>query len=343
MAAASASSALTDGISLARIQAESITWAPEHVSFDYFASQVQDGLIDLHPPHQRDIVHTDEWQSQIILSALTTGDIPELYFDEVPHEVYGKIKRSLDGKQRGTAIKRFITGEIGFPKRPADIKILQLKCLAGKKINDLTPQNQAVIKNLKLSYRVANRMLTDDEVTDFFTKRQNTKQTKHGEFLNSTLSSLPRQFIVNDMLKRHDVSSVMDAYRTKMKGTLKRCGDIEFIAKALYHYTHRDANPKIDCPISKLREWWANATPITELDKTRFIARFTQTIAFILEHDLKSPGKSVLLPIFAYICKYGNDSYLKSYFSSRTEFDNHVGGDHGASRSRFDSLVKLRV
>lgn len=341
-ASASASSSRSDGVSLARIQSDSVAWASEHVSFDYFATQVREGLIDMNPEHQREVVHTDEWQGQIILSAITTGDIPELYFDEVLGEDGVIIKRSLDGKQRGTAIVRFINGDIPFPKK-AKISDSRIQCLAGKKITDLTPQNQSVIKNLKIHYKVANRMLTDDEVTEFFLKRQNTKVTKHGEFLNSNLSSNKRNFIIKDMLERPDVESAMDIYRHKIPGTLKRSGDLELIAKCLYHYTHMETNHRIDVSIGKLKTWWSSRDEIDNLTKVRFIARFLDTIAFIDEYSIANPGKSVLLPIFAYICKYRADMYLRAYFTHHKKFEGDVAGDHGASRARFEFLVSLRT
>lgn len=343
MAAASASSSRADGVSLARIRKDSIKWDSEHVTWDYFADKVTSGKIDLSPPHQREVVHTDEWKGQIIISALTTGDIPELYFDRVPHKEFGEIMRSLDGKQRGNAIWQFMKGQIPFPKK---IDHPDLKTLAGKKFTDLTPQNQAVISSLQVHYKVANTMLTDRDVTEFFNKRQATKTTKHGEFLNSDLSSNPRKYIVGEVLTRHDVKEILDKYTTNSKGGkfgyAKRSGLLELLAKCLYHFTHQETNKNIDPSITVLKKWWASSPPLSEEQKVGFIRALITTISFINDCALKNPAKSVLLPIFAYMTKFGKDVYICRYFDTRYSFDDIVGGNHNATKSRYDQLVANR-
>jgi hypothetical protein len=343
MAAASASSSRTDGISLARIRTASTKWDSQHVTFGFFADEVNKGLIDLFPPHQREVVHTDEWKGQIVISALTTGDIPELYFDRVPHAEFGEIMRSLDGKQRGNAIVQFMNGEISFPKK---IDHPELKPLSGKKITDLTPQNQAVIRNLQVHYKVANTKLTNKEVTEFFIKRQATKTTKHGEFLNSDVSSHPRNFIVDEVLGSNALKEVIDTYsrndKGQLRGFVKRNGLLELLGKCLYHSIHHETNSKIDPSLAVLKKWWESSPSLSEEEKKRFIDTITTTIAFINDYGLKNPGKSVILPIFAYIVKFGKDIYIRRFFATRDSFDDAVGGEHSASMSRYDVLVKNR-
>lgn len=342
MAAATTSSS-TDGISLSYIRTNSIKWDPQHVTFDYFTDKVNRGHIDLFPPHQREVVHTDEWKGQIVISALTTGDIPELYFDRVPHPEFGEIMRSLDGKQRGNAIVQFMNGQIPFPKK---IDRPDLKPLAGKKITDLTPSNQAVIRNLQVHYKVANTMLTDQAVTQFFIKRQATKTTKHGEFLNSDLSSKPRNFIAEEVITSPLIKEVIDVYSTNDKGGLKgfakRNGLLELIAKCLYHFIHSDTNTNIDPSLTRLKKWWVSSPTLSDLDKTQFINTLHHTITFINDYELKNPAKSVLLPIFAYINKFGKDAYIRSFFATRDSFDDTVAGEHSASRTRYELLVQNR-
>jgi len=342
-ASASASSSRADDVYLSHIRERSIKWDSHHVDWKYFADKVSSGEIDLNPQHQREVVHSDEWKGQIIISALTTGDIPELYFDRVLHDEFGEIMRSLDGKQRGNAIWQFMTAQISFPKK---IDHPDLKPFAGKKITDLTPQNQVAIRNLQVHYKVANRALSNEEVTEFFNKRQATKTTKHGEFLNSDLSSYPRNFIVDEVLTRPDVKEVLDVYSTNPKGQkcgyAKRSGLLELLAKCLYHFTHQETNKNIDPSITVLKKWWASSPPLSEEQRVGFIRALITTISFINDCALKNPAKSVLLPIFAYMTKFGKDIYICRYFATRYSFDDIVGGNHNATKSRYDQLVANR-
>ena len=335
-----ATSSINDSteISLSSIRESSITWTTETVDFDYFANQVRIGTVDLEPEHQRDVVHDDEWQIQIIISALITGDIPELYFDKVPHEIHGEKKRSLDGKQRGTSIARFMSGELGFPKKNK-IPVDSLKCLAGKKLKDLSPKNQAVLRGLKVNYKVANRTLTDEEVMDFFSKRQETKKTKQGEFLNSCIGSNARKFIVNDLFRRESISKYMDDYKQKMEGTLKRHGNLDLAAQCLYHFVYPDMKSMSN---DKIKRWWKSCEVIPDTIRETFVITFHSSIKFILEKDIKNPGKAVLLPIFAYIRKFGIDSAINTYFTRHRSFDDVVGGNHSAWRERLHHLQAFR-
>lgn len=171
-------------------------WITQDKSFDDIVSAVnKSGVFKMDPEHQRDVVHDLDWQNGIIVSALTHGDVPQVYFHTVIDDD-GSVKyESLDGKQRVSAIVNFMTNEFKFSYDVAsdDGKYTELGILDGKKYIDFPPYMKSKIENCTLSVKIYKDRMSDHEITGFFLIRQHCKSTTLGEKLNASLSSLARK------------------------------------------------------------------------------------------------------------------------------------------------------
>ncbi|KAI0790828.1 hypothetical protein C8Q75DRAFT_106715 [Abortiporus biennis] len=74
---------------------------------------VQDGMIDLTPPYQRDVVWAATKQSELIDSIYRNFYVPPIVFAIVVED-NEEVMRCVDGKQRLTSIVQFIDGHIPY-------------------------------------------------------------------------------------------------------------------------------------------------------------------------------------------------------------------------------------
>jgi len=167
-------------------------WITQDKSFDDIVSAVnKSGVFKMDPEHQRDVVHDLDWQNGIIVSALTHGDVPQVYFHTVIQDD-GSVKyESLDGKQRVSAIVNFMTNKFKFSYDVAsdDGKYAGLGILDGQKYIDFPPAMKSKIENCTLSVKIYKDRMSNSEITGFFLTRQHCKSTSLGEKLNASLSS----------------------------------------------------------------------------------------------------------------------------------------------------------
>ena len=129
-----------------------MSWIRITVTFiDLFLS-VERNDYELNPEHQRDVVHDDIWQSGIINSALSIGDIPQVYFHTVIKEDGSSIRESLDGKQRCMSIIRFIDNKYKFNPKSIVWDINQN--MVGKYYKDLTPVDKQKVDRCKIDCKI---------------------------------------------------------------------------------------------------------------------------------------------------------------------------------------------
>ena len=128
----------------------------------------------INPEHQRDVVHDNNWQSDIISSAVEFGLIPEVIYHPVTTKD-GIIKHeNIDGKQRSASIMRFMNNELK---------------VGGLYFNQYSPKHQNWFKNFKVAIRISSRTLTKYEIATLFTRLQHNKRTSCGESLNAHIDS----------------------------------------------------------------------------------------------------------------------------------------------------------
>jgi hypothetical protein len=171
----------------------SLVWSPLVVTFKDFTSGVRPdegkpATYDLDPIHQRNVVHTDEWQADIIDSGLRFGMIPTVYFHTRVTPEGRKIKESLDGKQRCSAVVRFLSNEFR-------IKLPEHNITIPTYFKDLPEQLRYQIEDCNLDLKICSTTLAKQQIEDFFNRAQKTKKTTPGEFLNSCTSSYRRRVL----------------------------------------------------------------------------------------------------------------------------------------------------
>ena len=184
---------------MASTMAVSHVWTTVSVTFKDFTAGVRPeegrpATYDLDPIHQRNVVHTDKWQADIIDSGLRFGMIPTVTFHTRVAADGRNTKESLDGKQRCSAVVRFLSNE--FRIRLPDHGVTRLTYF-----KDLPDLLRYRIEDCTLDLKICSTTLTDQEIKDFFNRAQETKKTTPGEFLNSCITSYRRRvFYANDDL-----------------------------------------------------------------------------------------------------------------------------------------------
>ncbi|THH18787.1 hypothetical protein EW146_g2255 [Bondarzewia mesenterica] len=77
-------------------------------------AQIHEGIIDLNPPYQRDVVWGTSKQMEIIDSILHNYYVPPVIFTVRKDEDGEETRVCVDGKQRLTSIQKFFDGQIGY-------------------------------------------------------------------------------------------------------------------------------------------------------------------------------------------------------------------------------------
>jgi len=95
---------------------------------------------------------------------------------------------SLDGKQRCSAVVRYLSNEFKMKLPAYGIK-------SPTHFKDLPDQLRFRIEGCTLDLKVCSTTLTDPEITLLFNRAQNTKRTTPGEFLNSCTTSYRRRVL----------------------------------------------------------------------------------------------------------------------------------------------------
>ncbi|TFK52057.1 hypothetical protein OE88DRAFT_1658834 [Heliocybe sulcata] len=75
-------------------------------------TMIHDGLIDLNPPYQRDVVWPENKQMRLIDSIFRDFYVPPIVFMVTRDEEDENVRTCVDGKQRLTSIQKFIDGQI---------------------------------------------------------------------------------------------------------------------------------------------------------------------------------------------------------------------------------------
>jgi len=141
------------------------TWNTETVTINSLYNDVEANYYNLDPEHQRNVIHSPEWQENLIETIFTTGLIPTTYW----HKNNNK-RESLDGKQRISTILKFKKNEFSYK---------------GKKYDELSDELKEHFNTFPLALGICNRTLSKEEVHNIFEKLQVVKKTSLGEVLNS--------------------------------------------------------------------------------------------------------------------------------------------------------------
>lgn len=156
-----------------------------NISVSTFVNDCSNGIYDLDPEHQRNVVHNSKWQSSVVKSILTGMPLGSPEFDTCVHVSGPKTgcsyHRSLDGKQRLSSIFRLVNNQ--YKMESPDIPAIHRK-----KFKNWPMIWQNYFKSKQFAIAITDKKLTDKEVSAYFDKKQNTKVTSPGETFNAILS-----------------------------------------------------------------------------------------------------------------------------------------------------------
>ena len=307
-------------------------WRTEVSSFINFHRDVTDHLVkwDLKPKHQRDVIHTDKWQADIIRSVIMFKDIPDVYFFTRIDATTGlDYYVSLDGKQRCMAILRYMNNE--YPYYPA-----YPSTMTGKRYNELSPLDQQKVRESKIAMKILSSDMSDEHIDLFFNDRQKTERTTLGEYLNAGLQYRSREYIT-DAISSPLFKPLLAQVFTDLKS---RHSDLEMFAHMGYIYSNPES--RIDPTTDEILEWWAT-DPFKHVHKLpSFYEYVRDTLRFLISMKVKRKGaKSVYKPFFKFMLK-NSDSIPKLVDLLKTgdmpSFPK-VGGDHKYTEERYNMLV----
>jgi hypothetical protein len=309
-----------------------LQWATDQVKIRTLVSEIQSGHYDIHPPHQRNMVHDLDWKRELITSIFEPPcAIPETWWHPRIKEDGREVSESVDGKQRISTIVQYAKGEFTWK---------------GKLFDALLPAEQNQFMGHSLSLRIANRTLTPAEVSRIFKKLAMTKRTTLGEILNAEVG--PFREDMRLLLLQHG-SMIRDIFRNR-----DRFQDLEAYAKG-FDYLYRLGNPGVPTRCGEANDvietWQRVSTGGSSYNLTVFEDLIGKTWDIFRHGQNRNiPRKmnaTTWLPVFCLLCETAIDkheaisNYLKEKLATIVENETmwpKVGGNHDCVATRKHTL-----
>ena len=313
-----------------------LNWSRQTVDLDTLFNNIKKGRYWMDPPHQRDVVHSDNWQSKIMESHMKGYLVPSATFDMYTDEQCTRF-RSIDGKQRTMAVFRYIDDQYAYMCSFPDY-------MTGKKFSQLTKKEKDQLLYKEATLNIANRQLTDEEIEDMFSRMQETKKTSLGELLNSRQMTSP--------IIRH-INTFMTDLNPLFKKADTRNNRLELVIRMEYSICalHDNENSKIDVSRSKLLNW----TKIFEIKNIpAYSMKLIKCTLNILQQckTTHSYQKTFVLPLLIVLGKYIVNKQTSKI--SKNKYDKfckfvrekeiiypQVGGSHSATDTRIPILEEM--
>ena len=314
-----------------------LDFVTQNLLVETFVTGVDNGTYMLNPPHQRNVVHNDKWQSDIISSVMRGFPLGSPEFDSCIYtegENCGLTYfRSLDGKQRLSSIYRFIKNEYIYDG--------DIPGLSGKRYKDWPKLCRLELERSNISITVTKQTLSDEEVTNYFNKKQNTKKTSSGESFNAVLTERA------DTCKKICENT---AFPQKCRDTNKRFNLLEIIVRLCYvQHALNKGITNIDPNKKTLIQFLNDEDSSSD---TSSFEKYSERINFIInivasfKEKMQGPWKKTfLIPLMVLYCKYESQhENIKLFIKTKIEGNNNfypekVGGNHNASSKRCEFIV----
>ena len=302
------------------------TWNTETISISALCHDIDDNFYNLDPEHQRNIIHSLEWKTNLIKTIFTTGLIPTTYW----HENNNK-RESLDGKQRISTILQFKKNEFKYK---------------GQKYDELSDEDKRHFNTFPLALGICSRTLTKEEVHNIFENLQVVKKTSLGEVLNSTYN----EDLKNQVLDYLDELSFINKNKNFLKKN-NRFEQQEIIAWTLY-FTYK--KPDYDYALEQIdiKEFW-NEFDLNNEENYNIYEDYKSLfnkfiIIFVNNNNIPYiNNKTTLIPLFYIILNY-NYSYevLEDYISTYIDdikniLKKKVNASHTACKARINDIIKF--
>ena len=309
------------------VMLNNVTFSSRSVSVYNVYRDCKDGIYNLDPIHQRNVIHPEAWKADIIDSLICVGDIPGVYFHPVGE--HGATSDSLDGKQRLSAIVEFFDGTVKYN---------------GKYFKDHSEATQIKFKQTPVNIITASRQLKPEEIEKFFLSRQNSLTTKIGEKLNSQITTIARKFLTT-ILKEGKASS-SDLYNNlnKIKPTNIRFEHLEILTRLLYTWLHHKSK-KIDIDgEKKIIKWFVDVDRSILEKKDKFKGDVEKLLELLVNLNINYSGsKNIYIPFFAAILtEAGNAVKIATYYQNGNKFNfGDVGGNHNIAKKRYEEIINI--
>ena len=296
--------------------------------------------VELNPPHQRnESIHNDVWKSELILSNIVGMPLGEPEFDTKRMSNGTTVLRSLDGKQRITAVMLYLNNEFKY-NHPKSIPAAMM----GKTFDEIPPVWQQAVRNAQFHIKVCDSELTPDEIAYHFRKKQQSAKTTPGEKLNAMYHNRLIIFAYQLLSENAFVSACLE-------GKARRKGDLEMVVRMIHAIHVLDVNrekTKIDTSPKKLIQWVESFDDswLTRNQTRKIAVIIVETFRLISDMDLRGSvklAKTFILPIvglFMYhstadeLVNAGVSEFVSSVLEDEDYYED-VGGSHSATKDRF--------
>ena len=317
----------------------SYKWETASEKLSYILYQYKNGTFDFNPPHQRnEALHSIKWESDIVNSVIRGLPLGFPEFDTVLTPTGARVRRSLDGKQRCTAILRYMEDKFKYSlPEPASMK--------GKKFSQLTQQQQNAINNRIFNYTYTETQLPDDVVSEWFCKKQVMQKTTQGERLNSLANSSE---LVKFIHAYNDANDIVELFSNKRYKALETTARIIY---CMYAYTQgKKLDPKFDTIMNYAK---GKKQPLSERVKKRFTTYLDGFYEMLSHCDTPQKySKSFMLPLlnlFLIITESKKDvsnkltlldMFITKNINTVDKYYEDVGGNHDATKNRCTFILE---
>jgi len=306
------------------------TWNTETVTINSLYNDVEANYYNLDPEHQRNVIHSPEWQENLIETIFTTGLIPTTYW----HKNNNK-RESLDGKQRISTILKFKKNEFSYK---------------GKKYDELSDELKEHFNTFPLALGICNRTLSKEEVHNIFEKLQVVKKTSLGEVLNSTYN----ENLKKNVLEYLDELSIINKNKNFLKKKNKRFEQQEIIAWTLYftYKTYKKYDPDYALEQIDIKEFW-NEFDLNNEENNNIYEEYKllfNKFVRIFVNNNNIPyisNKTSLIPLFYIVLNHNySTDILEDYVSTHIDdikniLKKKVNASHTACKERINDIIKF--
>lgn len=202
----------------------------------WFRNEFQKGALDIRPPYQRAPVWADRQKNALVESVLLKLPIPEVYIQESVDDAGDTTHAVVDGQQRIRTILQFIGVDLD-DEADNDFCLDKLPAQSpwfGLTFSELSDDDRRRFWSYRLSVRVLETD-SEEEIRDMF-KRLNkyTMPLRPQELRNATYIGPFAQLATS-------LADDLDYFaenRIVSPGSIRRMGDIEFVAELLIGVMH---------------------------------------------------------------------------------------------------------
>ncbi|KAH7106348.1 hypothetical protein BKA62DRAFT_686855 [Auriculariales sp. MPI-PUGE-AT-0066] len=271
------------------------------------------GQIELDPPYQVNVVWNEKQQSLLVDSLIRNASLSPRPFDTAQDD--GSIRRvCIDGKQRLTAIQRFIEGEIPW-RCKEDKKSYYFRQPPNSRHRTLPLHLQAMVQSTYVTC-VELKELTDEQERETFQRVQAGKQLTKDEKLAALTGKHPE--LVHEVLGRY--VACFSGINTLLPWAADRSKDFRMTAEAI-HWIAFAAAGESSHSVSKLEVWLSeeDPAPIDPVKKQlvmnvfelyQKIAQDKQAAKKLNRHKTIAPVEFTFIAVF--ISKYKDTTSLSA-------------------------------